>query len=125
MHQRLAHILELGADNHFVVITRRSLVPAARINHGDTAAVLQFHVLVGKSKLAEQFHTPHFKPYEMIPMMDNAHLVGLGLAHANRGFAHPSAHFPLQMGLRFSRNDATPSWKSAVCRIAALSRTAF
>src|ERR1700745_3334088 len=64
----------------------------------------------------------------MVRVIDDAHLVRLGVAHAQPGFIEfimmVRTHFPVHTGLRFSRNDMIPSRKSAVVRIAAFSRTA-
>src|SRR5690242_14036866 len=59
----------------------------------------------------------------MVRVIDHAHLIGLGVADTQADLRYVLAHLPLHCGLRFSRNEVTPSRKSAVCRMAALSRT--
>src|SRR5207248_3025925 len=119
MHQRFANVLHVRAHDDFIVISCWSLVTAARIHHGNEAAVILFHVAIGKSQLPQQFHAAHFKPDEMIGVIDHPHLIGFRITHSQPHLANMITHFPLQRGLRFSRNDVTPSRKSAVCRIAA------
>src|SRR5580704_39810 len=76
----------------------------------------------------------------MVRVIDDAHLVGLGIADANARLVHDRRRFcrfaghigpavihsrELHLGLRFSRNDEMPSRKSGVDRTAAFSRTAI
>src|SRR3984893_19500023 len=120
----------MSAHDDFIVITRRSLVAAARIDHGDAAAIFCLHVAVGKTELPQQFHSADFKPNEVIGLIDNPHLVGFRVAHPNTSLSDhrvmvlASTHSPFHTGLRFSRNDEMPSRKSAVARISAFSSTA-
>src|SRR6266478_6188801 len=121
----------MRAHDDLVVISRRRLVAAACVHHGNEAFVIPLHVAVSKSQLTHQFHASDFKPDEVIGMIDHSHLIGLGVAHPQPALADyarvitPSAHLPLHRGLRFSRNDVMPSRKSAVVRIRALSCTAW
>src|SRR5437879_1214346 len=138
MNYRFSNVLEPCAHNDLVIVTGRSLVPAARVDHRNEAVVVLFHVLVRETQLPEQFHSPDFEPDEMIGMIDHSHLIGLGIAHPHTAFIDDGVvvrrnvgralavthSWELHLGLRFSRNDVTPSRKSAVSRIAAFSRTA-
>src|SRR4029079_1584183 len=111
-------------NDDLIIVARRSFVTAASIDHGDMATVLLLHVFVRESELAEELDASNFKPHEMIRVIHHTHLIGLGVAHADPDFAYAAAHCPLQLGLRFSRKDATPSWNSEVERMAAFSCTA-
>src|SRR5437667_12274781 len=99
----------MRADDDLVVIAGRGFVTAASVNHSDAATVLLFHVSVGKAELAKKFDAPDLEPYKIVCVIHHPHLIGFGIAHTNRGFGNASVQFPLQFGLRFSRNDATPS----------------
>src|SRR5882672_4946612 len=125
----------MRAHQDFVIIEHGGLVAATRVNNGDEAIVFALHFLVGEAELAQQFDAANLEPDEMIRVIDDAHLVSLGVADADAGFIDRVgriggrgrrllAHRPVHFGLRFSRNDVTPSRKSAVARIAAFSRTA-
>src|SRR6267142_5726954 len=64
-------------------------------------------------------------------MVNDTHLIRLRVAHAHHHimiFHHSHIPYfsdsPCQTGLRFSRNEARPSWKSGVQRMRAFSRMA-
>src|SRR5690349_13212869 len=121
----------MRAHDNLVVISGRRLVAATSVDHRNEAVVLPLHVTVGKTQLAHIFHAPDLKPDEVIGMIDHPHLIGLGIAHPQPALAHnpclisTRAHWPLQRGLRFSRNEVMPSRKSAVVRMRALSCIAW
>ncbi len=50
MNHRITHIFQMGAHNDFVVIPRRSLVAAARVDYRDEASVIAFHVAIGEAQ---------------------------------------------------------------------------
>src|SRR5579864_9243395 len=134
VHQRLAHVPQIRADKHLIVVTGRRFVAAASVHDRDAAAIILFHFTIRKTQLSQKFHPSHFKPDKVIRVIDHAHLIGLGVAYAYLDLAHATrkriqggcilsmwAHRPLQRGLRFSRNELIPSRKSAVWRMAAFS----
>src|SRR3982074_630112 len=100
----------MSAHDDFIVITRRSLVAAARIDDGDAAAIFCLHVTIRKTELPQQFHPADFKPNEVIGMIDDAHLVGFRVAHPNTSLSDhwvmvlASTHSPFHTGSRTSRN---------------------
>src|SRR5580658_7212483 len=120
----------MGANDNLIVIASRSLVTAAGIDDSDAAAIVLLHFTIGEAQLPQQFHPANFKPHKVVGMIDHAHLVRLCISHPHAGLTdrrtvvRSFAHSPLQRGLRFSRNEETPSRKSGVARIAAFSRTA-
>src|SRR5258707_924174 len=115
---------------HFVV-ARGGMVAAAHVGDNDVAVVFDFHALVFDAQRAHQLHATDLKPNQIIRVIDHAHLVGLRVAHAYCSVVmleglHEIDYSGLlcQTGLRFSRNDATPSLKSGVQRMRAFSRIA-
>src|ERR1039458_894463 len=140
MHHRLANISQGSSYDHFIVVTCRRLVAAARVHHRDAASIIGLHVAIREPQLAQKFHPAHFKPHKMIGVVYDSHLVRFRVSHPHPGLRNcvtvivPVAHFPLrplsaiyvspQRGLRFSRNAEIPSRKSSVVRMAAFSRTA-
>src|SRR5208337_1390820 len=135
----LPDMLQVRAHNDFVIIMHGSLVAALGIDYGDEAAVFTLHIFVAEAELAQEFYPSHLKPDEVIGVIDDAHLVGLGIADADASFIHGRCrllghidghrcmrpvHRPVHFGLRISRNDSIPSRKSALSRMAAFSRTA-
>src|ERR1039458_9757258 len=106
-----------------------SLVTAAGIDDRNEAVILDFHLFIADAELTQQFDSAHFKPDEVVGMVDDAHLVGLSIANTDAGFidgwlratitcgflygdgtgggAHCSTaflivHCPVHKGLRFS-----------------------
>src|SRR5208282_297102 len=126
----LPHMLQARAHDDLVIIVHGSLVAALGIDHGDKAIVFKLHFFVAEAELAQEFDASHFKPDEMIGVIDDAHLVGFSIADADsslvrcRFLTYEPAHRPVHFGLRFSRNDSMPSRKSALWRMPAFSRMA-
>src|SRR5262249_8815232 len=120
-------IFQPRAYHDFLIVINRCSVAANGFGDGDEAVFLAFHVAVGEAQLAHEFDTANFEPDQMVRMVDHTHLIGLGITHAKLGLVNHQVvanHLPLQTGLRFSRNEATPSRKSAVVRMRALSSMA-
>src|SRR5437016_5761412 len=126
MQHRTAHIREAGAHHHLIIIIGRRLKTAAHVDYGNMAIVITLHVTIAKSELAQQFNPSYFKPDDEVRMIDHTHLVRLRVADTEVGLADDGgmAHLPVHIGLRFSRKELTPSLKSAVVRMRALSSTA-
>src|ERR1700688_1202983 len=133
----LPHMFQPRPHNDLVIIMYRGLVAALRIDDRDEAIVFALHIFIAEAKLPHQFNPSNFEPDEVIGMVDDAHLVGFGIAHADASFIHrlralpvdrhrgvEAAHRPVHLGLRFSRNDSIPSRKSALSRMPAFSRMA-
>src|SRR5579884_3184360 len=104
----------MRAHDDFVIVTRRSFVTASRINYGDKATVVSLHFAIRKPESPHQLHAADFKPDKIVRVIDHTHLVGLRIAHTKPHLVRVPAHLPLQRGLRFSRNEVTPSRKSSV-----------
>src|SRR5882724_356652 len=135
----LPHMSHVGAHDNLVIIVHGSLVTAARVDNGNEAVVLALHIFITETHLAEELHPPHFKPDEMIGVIDDTHLIGFSIAYADASFIRRRrcfpiyidrnrciglAHRPVHFGLRFSRKDSMPSRKSELSRIPAFSRMA-
>src|SRR6266478_408170 len=132
-------MFQVRAHNNLVIIVYGSPVAAPGIDYGDETVVFAFHIFIAETELAEEFHASHFKPDEMIGVIDDPHLVGFGIADADASFIHRHSrgliyfdrhrcmlpvHRPVHFGLRFSRNDSIPSRKSSLSRMPAFSRMA-
>src|SRR5262245_30102897 len=87
------------------------------------AVFFLLHGAVFEAELAHQLHTPDLEPDGEVRVIHHAHVVGLGVANAQFGFAG-DFYFVVHLGLRFSKKLVMPSLKSAVWRMAAFSRTA-
>src|SRR5258707_7215292 len=131
-------MFQIRENNNLVIIVYGSLITAAGIDHGDEADVFALHILIAEAELAEEFHPSHFKPDEMIGVIDDPHLIGFGIADADTRLIHrrrifypcrhrciAPVHRPVHFGLRVSRNDSIPSRKSSLSRMLAFSRIAF
>src|SRR5437868_14026646 len=121
-------MLRERAYRELIVVARGRLVPAARVYHGNVAAVVLLHIFVIEAELAQQLDPTNFKPDEEIGMIRHAHLIGFRVTYAQANFVHRTAmgraQCPLHCGLRFSKNAVMPSRKSRVVRMRALSITA-
>src|SRR5207248_3758740 len=89
------------------------------------------HLLVIEPNAAQQLDATHFHPDEEVCVIDDAHLIGFGVAHSQANFMCAAACLRavrhqrrLHCGLRFSRKAVMPSRKSGVCRMRAFSSTA-
>src|SRR5438552_15669038 len=114
----------MRAHDDLIVVANGCLVAATRVHDRNKATVILLHLAIRKSEVPQQFDPPDLEPDEMVRMIDDPHLVSFGIAHAQPHLAPAIAHLPLQRGFRFSRNEVTPSRKSAVWRIWAFSCTA-
>src|SRR6266403_701959 len=127
----VSRLRDARAHAYYFVVARGGVVAAAHVGDNDVAVVFDFHALVFDAQRAHQLHATDLKPNQIIRVIDHAHLVGLRVAHAYCSVVmleglHEIDYSGLlcQTGLRFSRNDATPSLKSGVQRMRAFSRMA-
>src|ERR1700722_13179600 len=125
------------ADAQRIVIAGRAAVAAFGFGDDGETVILKFHAAVVEAALPQIFDAPNFKINEIVRVIDDAHLVRLGVADAHHRvyeFAHREGncsrraarsgvdgrYLPLQWGGRFRRKDSRPSRKSCVARISAL-----
>src|SRR6266403_1281157 len=127
----VSRLRDARAHAYYFVVARGGVVAAAHVGDNDVAVVFDFHALVFDAQRAHQLHATHLKPNQIIRVIDHAHLVGLRVAHAYCSVVMLEGLHEIdysgsvcQTGLRFSRNEATPSLKSGVQRMRAFSRMA-
>src|SRR5205814_8004540 len=97
----------------------------------NAAVIFFFHLFVFHAQRAHQLHAAHFKPNQKVRVIHNSHLVRFRVTHAHFCiviFQHSNlsgySGFPCHTGLRFSRNEASPSLKAGAQRMRAFSRMA-
>src|SRR5712672_466515 len=96
--------LEFGyarSDAQRIVIARRVAIAASRFGDDDETIVLNFHLLVVDTLVAHIFDAANLEVNVVIAVVDETHLVGLGVPHAHDGvkeFGH--------------RNRSVPEWLS-------------
>lgn len=66
----------------FVVVEGGGVVAAVGVNDGEADLIVTFHVAVADTADAAEFGTGHFEPDEVVGVVDDAHLVGFGVADA-------------------------------------------
>jgi hypothetical protein len=74
-----------GLDLNLVVVAGRGAIAAAGFNHGENALMLGFKLAVSEAEGAEQLDAAYLKPDQIIRVVDDAHLVGFGIADADFG----------------------------------------
>jgi hypothetical protein len=74
------------ADDEFIVIVCGRFVPARGLHDRYVNPVVSLHRFVVEPHSADEFDAPYFKPDKVVGVVDDAHLIGLGVAHANAGF---------------------------------------
>lgn len=92
-------------DKDFVVVAGGRSIATIRFNDGENALVLLFKLAVSKAERAQQFDAAKFKPYEIIRIVDDAHLIRFRVPHADlmccdRHFVHLLTHPDAQSGYR-------------------------
>src|SRR5450631_3877974 len=84
----LPDVFQVRAHDDLVIIVYGSPVAAAGIDYSDEAVVFALHIFIAEAELAKEFHPSHFKPNEVIGVINNAHLVGFSVADADPSFIH-------------------------------------
>ncbi len=69
------------ANQDFVIVIGGCLVAAIALSDDQKRVVIRLHVAIRKSARAAVFSPADFKPDEVIGIIDDAHFVGLGVAH--------------------------------------------
>jgi hypothetical protein len=72
-----------GFDEDLVVVASRRAIAAAGIDDGKDAVVIDLKLAVGEAERAKEFDAPDLKPYQVVGIVDDAHLVGFSIADAN------------------------------------------
>ena len=81
----------LRPDRHQVLIISRRFIAALGFGDDHKSVFLILHLLVGETARTAQLAAPHLEPDHVIGIVNNAHLVGLGVADANLSFV-PLVH---------------------------------
>ena len=71
-------------DDERVVVAGRAAVGGARLDHRQVQ-VLLLELAVRQAELAQQVGAADLEPREVVAVPGDAHLVGLGVAHAQAG----------------------------------------
>ena len=71
----------VGADFHLIIVTCRPAVLAVRVDDRQQHAGL-FHFPIGPAERAQQLGARDLEPDEVVGVVDDAHLIGLGVPHA-------------------------------------------
>ncbi len=66
-----------------IVVTGGQPISHIGLDHRDTAPIFALHRLVIQPHLPDQLHAPHLEPDQVVRVIDDAHLIGLRVAHAN------------------------------------------
>lgn len=74
------------ANDHLIVKASRGNVAARRFRYGQIYTAVLFHFAVIEASRPAKLHAGGFHPYEIVGVVDNAHLVGLGVPHADPRF---------------------------------------
>src|SRR5438105_53363 len=72
-------------QEYLVIIVGGSLIAATTLRHHDVQAIFFLHILIGETMLAAEISAANLEPYEIIRVIDDPHLVRLGVTHAQRG----------------------------------------
>ena len=81
-------LLDPRLDDDLVVETGGIAVLAVRFGHRQEDAVLAFHVPVVETAGFAELHPAHLHPNQVVGVVNHAHLVGFGVAHAQAAFGH-------------------------------------
>jgi len=87
LYERAAKKFDSSAYENLVIVARGGLKAATDLRHSDVAVIFLLHEAIFKAKLAQQFYAADFKPDNVIGVVNDAHLVGFRIAHAETSFA--------------------------------------
>src|ERR1039458_8682665 len=85
-HHARVGLFHPRADDDFLVEPRRRGVAAARLGYRQENAILQLHLLVLEAARFAVLHAADLHPHQVIGVVNHAHLVGFGIAHADARF---------------------------------------
>ena len=70
-------------NGHLVIEARRKRVAATRLPNRQQYPVISFHIAIVEAERLAILYPAHLHPDEIIRIVDDAHLVGLGVSHAH------------------------------------------
>ncbi len=73
---------DASADGEEFIVAGRMVVATVGISDDYVGVVIEFHSFVIEAERTHQFNPADFKPDQVIGMVDHAHLIGFGVAHA-------------------------------------------
>jgi hypothetical protein len=85
-HHARGGALHPRPHHHFVVESSGRPVPAMGFGHRQINSVLALHIAIIEAAGFAPFHPAGFHPHQVIGVIDDAHLVSLGVAHAQTRF---------------------------------------
>ncbi len=74
---------DAGADGDEFIVASWMMIATMNVSDDDVGIVVEFHALVVETKGAHQFDATDFEPDEVVGVVDDAHLIGFGIANAN------------------------------------------
>jgi len=77
---------DFGADDHFFVVDGGRAVAAVGFGYDQQDPVFLLHIPISQTSGAPVFDSADFHPDEVVGVVDDAHLVGFGVADADAGF---------------------------------------
>ena len=80
-----------GADGDFFVVAGRREVAALGAGDGEVEAGFEFQVAVDDAGGSAVFGAADFHPNEIVGVVDEPHLIGFGVAHAEARFVNGHA----------------------------------
>jgi hypothetical protein len=75
---------DASANGQELIVTRWLNIAAMGVNDHDVTIVCDFHGFVLDTEGAHQFHATNLEPDEIVRVVNDAHLIGLGVAHPYR-----------------------------------------
>ncbi len=76
---------DAGADGEEFIVAGGMVIAAVDVSDDDVGVVLKLHLLVVEAEGAHEFNATDFKPDEVVGVIDDAHLIGFGVADADGG----------------------------------------
>ncbi len=77
-----------GFEQQLVVVARGRFVAAIGFDDRDVAIVVDLHLFVLEAELAQELDPAKLKPDEEVGVVDDSHLIGLGITHADSGLGN-------------------------------------
>jgi len=101
LDDRGAQAGDVGFDGDEVVVASRRFVAAGSFDDGKMAVVLELHLFVLETELAEELDAANFAPDEVVGVVGDTHLVGFSVADAESGGGR--RHEAMVLALTFVR----------------------
>src|SRR5215510_4845543 len=86
------NVFEPRAHHNLIIIMCRLFVAHVEVSDRDVAILMLLHITIAKTELAHQLYASDLKPDCEIGVIDHAHAICFGIAHAQFDFAGGVAH---------------------------------